>query len=111
MKRLLGVVFLVALLYGMLLARNPAARSGDNLRDIANLHGFYGVLTLGVAVLIITGGIDLSIGSVVGLSAVCFIALMRDGVRPTVALGTVVVGGMVIGLLQSLPRADNAGEV
>ena len=35
---------------------------------MTNRQGLYGVITLGVAVLIITGAIDLSIGSVVGCS-------------------------------------------
>ena len=45
---------------------DPMPRSIGNLIDVANRQGFYGVITLGAALVIITGGIDLSIGSVVG---------------------------------------------
>jgi ribose transport system permease protein len=102
MKRLLGVILLVVILYGMLLSSNPGARSIGNLRNLANESGFYGVLTLGVAVLIISGGIDLSIGSVVALGAVGFCVLMTEGVPPYAAVLLVVLGGAVIGLFYGL---------
>ena len=51
---------------------NPAAGGVDNLTDVANIQGRYGVLTLGAALVIIVGGIDLSVGSVVGCAAVLF---------------------------------------
>ena len=63
MRRLLGILVLFLVLYGTLLALSPAARSLDNQRNIAGRAGFYGVLTLGAGLLIISGGIDLSIGS------------------------------------------------
>jgi ribose transport system permease protein len=102
MIRLLGVICLVALLYSFLLASNPGARSLSNLRDIANWHGFYGILTLGVGLLIITGGIDLSIGSVVGLGAVGFLVMMQMGISPWGAVILVLIGGMLIGMLHGL---------
>jgi ribose/xylose/arabinose/galactoside ABC-type transport system permease subunit len=37
------------------------------------------VLTLAVGVLIIAGGIDLSIGSLVALSATCYTVLLENG--------------------------------
>src|SRR4051812_37439156 len=41
----------------------------------------YGILTCGLTVVILTGGIDLSVGSVVALSAVVFsILVMRGGI-------------------------------
>jgi len=102
MKRLLGVILLVVTLYGVLLSSNPGARSAGNLRNLANESGFYGVLTLGVAVLIISGGIDLSIGSVVALGAVGFCVLMTEGVPPYAAVLLVVLGGAIIGLFYGL---------
>ena len=56
------------------------------------------MLTLGVGVLIVTGGIDLSIGSLVGLGAVVFGLLCtgRTGCRCSALL--VVAGRPLIGL-------------
>src|SRR5205823_10406950 len=44
----------------------------------------------------------LSIGSVVGLGAICFALLLEKKVPPWAALGVVVAGGAVIGLAHGL---------
>ena len=75
--RLFGILALVLVLYAAVLAANPNASSRENHQNIAKRIGFYGVLTLGAGVLIIAGGIDLSVGSVVGLSAVALALLLE----------------------------------
>jgi ribose transport system permease protein len=65
---------------------------------VANIQGRYGVITLGAALVIIAGGIDLSIGSVVGFAAVLFGVLMKAGVHPYLAVPLVVLTGALIGL-------------
>jgi len=102
MLRIAGVVTLLVALYATLFWADPNAFSQRNLIDVANRQGLYGVITLGVAVLIITGAIDLSIGSVVGLSAVGFGLLMARGVHPLAAIAIVLVGGGLIGLVHGL---------
>jgi ribose transport system permease protein len=96
--RILGIVGLVAVLYAALLVTTPSARSPDNLIDVANLQGRYGVITLGAALVIIVGGIDLSVGSVVGCAAVLFAVLMKGGVHPYLALPLTLLFGAVVGL-------------
>jgi ribose transport system permease protein len=93
---------MVLALYVVLLASNANARSWDNQQTIMSRLGFYGVLTLGVGVLIIGGGIDLSIGSVVGLTAVGFVLLAKNGVHPYLAAALVVAGGVVMGIAHGL---------
>jgi ribose transport system permease protein len=102
MKRLLGILLMVALLYGGLMLLDENARSVSNQQTIANRLGFYGVLTVGVGILIIAGGIDLSIGSVVGLGAVCFALLLEQQVPPSLAAGIVLLGSALIGLIHGL---------
>ncbi|HTU22517.1 MAG TPA: ABC transporter permease [Gemmataceae bacterium] len=103
MTRLLGVALMVLILYVLLMGFFDKARSLDNHQVLARRLGFYGVLTLGVGVLIITGGIDLSIGSLVGLSAVAFGYLMNERHwQPTLAALIVVAGSVVIGLFHGL---------
>jgi len=102
MSRIAGVIFLLALLYGALAFSNPNAFKAGNLRELANYQGFFGVLTLGATLVIITGGIDLSIGSVVGLGAVLFGVLMEEHVHPYLAALIVIAAGVVIGLAHGL---------
>src|SRR5262245_58644234 len=102
MNRLLGVFLMVALLYGVLMASDANARTWSNHQTIANRLGFYGVLTVGVGVLILSGGIDLSIGSVVGLGAVCFGLMLERGTSPWLAALVVLAGSVLIGLTHGL---------
>ena len=59
-------------------------------------------MTLGVGILIISGGIDLSIGSVVGLGAIVFGLLVKQQVPPVVAALVVIGGSALIGLVHGL---------
>jgi ribose transport system permease protein len=101
MKRLLGILLMVVVLYVVFIT-SPGAMSVGAHQDIANWLGYYGIVTVGVGILIISGGIDLSIGSVVGLGSVCFSLLLHDGYAPLTATVLVVLGGAVIGLLHGV---------
>ena len=103
MKRILGVVSLLALMYVLLFLSNfDRASKWDNLKNVLNQQAFFAILTIGAGLVIITGGIDLSIGSVIGLSAVGFLVLMRDGIPPIAAFFLVLLGGALIGLNHGL---------
>jgi ribose transport system permease protein len=101
-KRLVGILALVLVLYGVVLLSDPNARSLGNHQNLARRLGFWGVLTLGAGVVIITSGIDLSIGAVVGLSAVSLGMLLEKRVPASVAIPIVLGGAMLIGLFQGL---------
>lgn len=104
MKRILGVLTLLLTMYVLLyLSDRSKALGWSNQKDVLGQQAFFGILTLGVGVLIISGGIDLSIGSVVGLSAIGFGVLMRDlKLPPILAVLVVLSGGTVIGLIHGL---------
>src|SRR5919199_1603866 len=102
MSRLLGILVMVLVLYGLLVGEFPQARSAANHYDLARRLGFYGILTLGVGVLIVSGGIDLSIGSLVGLGAVAFGVLLQKQVTPVIAALVVVAGSSLVGLFHGL---------
>jgi ribose transport system permease protein len=102
MNRLIGILVMVLLLYGIVLLSNPNARSRENHQNVAQRIGLYGVLTLGVGVLIVSGGIDLSIGSVVGLGAVSLALLLEKRCSPTLAIAIVLAGAPLIGLFHGI---------
>jgi ribose transport system permease protein len=114
MTRILGVFGLLVALYGGLIwtyvdnapGGEPAARTQariqGNLIDVANEQGHYGIITLGAALVIIAGGIDLSIGAVVGCSAVLFGYLLERGVHPFLAMPLVLLFGTLVGLINGL---------
>jgi ribose transport system permease protein len=102
MSRIVGVAVFVLVLYAALLGNYPNARSAGNHQDMARYFGYYGVLSLGVGTLIIAGGIDLSIGSLVGLCAVLFGLLLERQVAPWLAAGAVVGVALAAGLWHGL---------
>lgn len=102
MARLTGIFLIVMALYGLLLGSFEAARSIDNHIDLARRLGFYGILTLGAGTVIISGGIDLSIGSLVGLCAVVFGMLLEQRVQPWLAVALVLTIAPLIGCLHGL---------
>jgi ribose transport system permease protein len=102
MKRLLGIFALVLILYVIMVLADSNAFSAGNHQNLARRFGFWGVLTLGAAVVIIGGGIDLSIGAVVGFSSVVLGLMLQGHVPVPVALILVLAGAALIGLFQSL---------
>src|SRR4029079_17344448 len=50
--------------------REPRFASEDNFYNITRNFAFIGIMALGLTAVIITGGIDLSVGSIMGLVAV-----------------------------------------
>jgi len=74
-------------------------------QNIANLfvdNAFLIVLAVGMTFVILTGGIDLSVGSVVALSTMIAASMARDGWSPTIVIVTVLVVGSTLGLLTGL---------
>ncbi len=68
----------------------------DTHRDMLRLVSVYGILAAASTIVIITGGIDLSVGSLLGLSAVCFsiFSIHRGwGAIPSV-LATLCIGAV-----------------
>jgi ribose transport system permease protein len=100
--RLLGVAGMLVMLYGLLLVRVPHSNLIDVHQTIAQDVGFYGLSTVGVGILIVSGGIDLSIGSVVALGAVCFGLMVEKQTSPWTAALAVLAGSAVIGLAHGL---------
>jgi rhamnose transport system permease protein len=68
----------------------------DNIANIIRHSVEIGLLALAVTPIILTGGIDLSVGSTLGLCAVIFGKLWRDaGLSPSAAgLGAMLAGGL-----------------
>jgi ribose transport system permease protein len=103
MGRLLGVFLMVAVLYAVLMGSFENTFTRDNHQELARRLGFYGVLTLGVGIVIVAGGIDLSIGSLVGLAAISYGLLLVDWkLSPLAAAAVVVAGGAAVGLFHGL---------
>lgn len=81
---------------------NPRIFSGGNIQNLLRSMSKYLIIGIGQSYLLITGNIDLSIGSVVGMSAMISATLMTMGVNPVLAALITLVCCMVIGLINGV---------
>jgi len=76
--------------------------SGQVVLNLFVDNAFLIVLAVGMTFVILTGGIDLSVGSVVALSTMIAAALLREGWPAGVVIVIVLLAGSTIGLLSGL---------
>lgn len=68
MKKIMGILMLLVFIcLATALLSNGKFVTPFNIQNIVRRSAFYGIIGIGVAFVIITGGIDLSIGSLIGL--------------------------------------------
>lgn len=102
MRKELGLLLLLVVVSAITAVINPLFLSGVNLLDMANLIGLFGVFSIGEGLTIITGGIDLSIGSMFALLGVVFVDLLTEyQMAWPLALLIIVAGGVLLGGLQA----------
>jgi ribose transport system permease protein len=100
LKKDLGLLVLILVVGAVVAIINPRFLSPINVANTANLVGLFGIFAIGQAFVIITGGIELSSGSVIALLGVLFIDLIANkGVPWPLALLIIIILGIVIGLL------------
>lgn len=73
--------------------RWPTFLKKENLVNVANQIVVVAILAIGMTLVIITGGIDLSVGSLIALSAVIVAVLIRDHGGAEATNGTMVLAG------------------
>ena len=89
----------------------PAFYQPANLLNVARQSSIVGVVAIGMTFVILTGGIDLSVGSILALSGVAMAMLINQGMVPGVAIliallvgvATGIVNGIVVAVLKIQP--------
>lgn len=103
MKKLGGILAFLLILYAILLIADESARSARNHFRLGERIGLEGILSLAAGILIISGGIDLSIGSLIGLLCTLFCMMLRDWEWPLgLALPTILGAGAAVGLIHGV---------
>jgi ribose transport system permease protein len=102
-KKDIGLLVLILVVGAVVATINPLFLSPINLGNTANLVGLFGIFAIGQAFVIITGGIELSVGSVIALLGVLFVDLIVNvGVAWPVALLLMLALGMILGLIHGV---------
>jgi ribose transport system permease protein len=100
MKKELGITILLVALCAITTALNPRFLGQANLENMARLIGMYGIFSIGMGLVIITGGIDLSIGSIFALQGVILVIMLRGWNFPwPIAVLASVIGVMLLGAM------------
>ena len=103
MKKELGIFILLVVLCAVVTVLNPLFLSSTNLTNMAQRIGMYGIFSIGLGLIIITGGIDLSVGSVFALQGVLLgIMLSEKSVPWPLAILLILALGVVLGLINGL---------
>src|SRR5207249_1687725 len=83
--------------------RNPQFLSPANIQNMSRLVGTYGIFSIGVGIVIITGGIDLSVGSIFALLGILLSIMLLDWRWPAAAAAGIVLAlGIALGAVHGL---------
>src|ERR1043165_244206 len=104
MKKEIGIFSLLVILCIIVSILNPRFLAATNLQNMARLVGAYGIFSIGIGIVIITGGIDLSVGSVFALLGVLLSMMLTEwgwaaGLAVLASIGMGVGLGYLHGIL------------
>ena len=103
MNKILGIFGLLVVICVTTAIIEPNFLSEYNLENLIRRTALFGIISIGTVFVIITGGIDLSIGSVVGLVGVILPWLLtKHQWSVPAALGMVILVSLGIGLIHGL---------
>lgn len=103
LTRIAGITLLLLAIVVVTTVLNTKFVDPQNLANLLRWIAMFGVLAVGVSFVIITGGIDLSIGSVVALTGIVLMYLLQEpAMNPWVAVGITLAVGLGIGLLHGI---------
>ncbi|UXU57443.1 ribose ABC transporter permease [Staphylococcus agnetis] len=94
----LGLILLI-IMFSVL---NPAFLDLSNLLNLLRQISINGLIAFGMTFVILTGGIDLSVGSILALSSACIALMITSGVDPIIAIILGVLIGFILGVVNGL---------
>lgn len=98
-------IFIVLLVFSALIS--DVFFTSVNLSNLLKQVSGIGIISIGMLIVILTGGIDLSVGSMVALLAVTFAILVNSVVLPVAIILTIIIGfalGSVAGYLVAFQK-------
>jgi ribose transport system permease protein len=102
-RKEIGVLLLLVALCAVVALASPQFLSLTNLQNVSRLVGMYGIFSIGVGIVIVTGGIDLSVGSICALLGVLLSMMLVDwGWPASLALAAVIGLGAGLGAIHGL---------
>lgn len=98
----LFIVILIFYSYGQFAKPDSTFLTAFRLALIAKQTAIVGMGALGMTLIIIAGGIDLSVGSMLALTSIVLAEMLHSGQSPVLALAVTVLAGAFAGFLNAL---------
>lgn len=95
---LLGFIIIISLVVQL---RNPSFLSGENINDMFTNTAILSILALGMMLVLVTRGIDLSIGAIIALSGMISAQVVStyQGLNPFLAILLGIAVGIICGVI------------
>ena len=100
--RELNVLAALLLVAALISLSTPYFLTTDNLMGVFRSFSLVAIMSIGMVLVIITGGIDLSVGSVLGLSSLITALLFQAGMPTALCIAGGLATGVVFGLVNGL---------
>ncbi len=98
-----GIVVAFVVLIGVSAALSPRFLSAQNLLNVVRQVSFEGIIALGMTFVILSAGIDLSVGALMCFTAcLCAGLMMRHGLPPFLAIALTLFAGAALGATNGL---------
>ncbi|NCD32118.1 MAG: ABC transporter permease [Spartobacteria bacterium] len=98
----IGAILIFVVFTGLCSAFGKSFCTLGNMKNIINQSAVIAVIAIGQSIIILTGGIDLSVGSIVGFVGIFGGLLLKSGVPVTLVVLIVVVTGCLIGIINGV---------
>ena len=95
---LIGLVLIIV----VITALNPAFIEIPNLFNILRQVSINALIAFGMTFVILTGGIDLSVGSILALSSALVAGMMASGMDPFLAMVVGLLAGLAMGIVNGI---------
>ncbi|MDR2184219.1 MAG: ribose ABC transporter permease [Treponema sp.] len=97
-----GLLVVILVIVAVMSLIKPVFLSGENILNVLRQVSINGILAVGITFVIMTGGIDLSIGSIVAVTAVLVGSFLEQGHSLVAAITVGMIGAVLFGILNGI---------
>jgi ribose transport system permease protein len=97
-----SIIFAFVLVCVLLAALSPAFLKITNIMNVIRQTSIYGIMAVGMTFIILTGGIDLSVGAILALSGIVLAGSIKSGMPLELVIPLTLLIGTVTGLVNGI---------
>jgi ribose transport system permease protein len=102
LKQYRVTILLFIVILSLTAVLTPEFFNVTNITNVIRQASVVGVVAIGMTFVILTGGIDLSVGAILAVSGVSFAIMLNSGLTVPIAILVVILIGILIGLVNGI---------